>query len=178
MENPSFKTEQLQAAKLSPALSARFLTAMQSEALQVRANRSIEEKLQRLSPAPVPAPYKARLTNRMQMRQAIMQGSKQAPTYWGQLGAAASLIVLGCSAMLMLGSYLAGGTGPELRGEICRNLINSSASTELQWDSSQQANSTYKVTYEDSFVLETEENETIVVTVPVEMIVAVSEDVI
>ncbi len=162
------------AAALRPELAGRFLSAMQAASAEERSDE-LERRLRRLTPAPVGE-------QRSRAWLAGMQGaasSRASRSAWRRLyrwGAAAALFAL-CTwgSVLMLN----GGVWEDAPSSlVCRSVIDSCEDEAVQWQDGQLAFLPCDVLYEDSFILDGDDDCTITVRVPVRSRVMLEEEVI
>ncbi len=156
-------------------LAERFLTAMQ-EASSAEGEEELERRLRRLRPAPV---YAAR-------HQAWSEGMRKAAAYQRyrhsgryrlhRWGAAAALFVLCASGGVLMMNNRASAT--VVSGLVCRNIVETHTGDAVQWQDGHTALRSCDVLYEDSFVLDGEEDSTITVRVPVRTQVMIEDEVI
>ncbi len=162
-------------AALRPELEARFLSAMR-EASAEECGDELERRLRRLRPAPVTA---ARERAWLQKMQAGVRRRLPIIGSWGRLyrwSAAAALFVLCTSGSILMMNSSAMATVPA--GLACRSLMESRTGDSVEWHEGQVALRSCDVLYEDSFILDGEEDSTITVRVPVRTQVLVEEEVI
>ncbi len=161
-------------AALRPELAERFLAAMQAASAE-EGGDELERRLRRLRPAPVGAARE----------QAWLQGMREADrrrSYrygWYRLhrwGVAAVLFLMCTSGSVLMMNSSAMATVPS--GLACRSLMESRAGDAVEWHEGQGALRSCEVLYEDSFILDGEEDSTITVRVPVRTQVMVEEEVI
>ncbi len=166
-------TPSLSPAALRPELSARFLAAMQ--AVSEEGGDELEQCLHRLKPAPVGV---VRHQTWLAGVQSVAVG-KPCRSDWsrfGRWGAAAALFILCTSGSLFMVNSRASAT--VVSGLACRSLVESRTGNVVHWHEGQTALRTCEVLYEDSFVLDGDEESTITVRVPVRSHVMIEEEVI
>ncbi len=161
-------------APLRPELAERFLSAMQGAAAEQGGDK-LERHLRRLKPAPIGE-------GRQQVWfRAMSRGNnhRSYQTGWRSLyrwSAAAALFVLCTSGSFLMMNGSASAT--MVSGLACRSVLESRAGDAVQWQEGQPALRSCEVLYEDSFVLDGEEESTITVRVPVRTQVMIEEEVI
>ncbi len=161
-------------AALRPELTERFLSAMQA-ASAAEAGDELERRLRRLRPAPVEAQREQAWLERMQVA-AVRRSHGGAWSRLHRWGAAAALFVLCTSGSVLIMNGSAQATVPS--GLACRSVMESRAGETVEWHEGQTALRACDVLYEDSFVLDGEEDSTITVRVPVRTQVMIEDEVI
>ncbi len=168
------KITAMPAAALRPELAERFLAAMQAASAEEGRN-GLEYRLRNLRPAPVGEERSRTWLTSMQGI-AASRFSLAAWRRFSRWGAAAALFVL-CSSVSLL---LVGGgiAADEPSSLVCRSVIDSREEEAVQWQEGQVALLPCEVLYEDSFVLDGDDDCTITVRVPVRSRVLLEEEVI
>lgn len=166
-------------AALSAALRGRLLGAMTAAAEEERADREMEALLHRLTPAPLSARLAGRVGVQMCLAAAEERSGQRARSYrsrlmWHRLAAAASVVffVSAGSAVLYSGNAAADTT----QGLMSRCVLDTRAE-QVEWHDDAPVRS-YLVTYEDEFVMNADEDMTVMVRVPNRAEVQVDEDVL
>ncbi|MCQ2365354.1 MAG: hypothetical protein MJ051_07365 [Akkermansia sp.] len=166
-------------AALSAALRGRLLGAMTAAAEEERADRATEALLHRLTPAPLSARLAGRVGVQMCLAAAEERSGQRARSYrsrlmWHRLAAAASVVffVSAGSAVLYSGNAAADTT----QGLMSRCVLDTRAE-QVEWHDDAPVRS-YLVTYEDEFVMDADEDMTVMVRVPNRAEVQVDEDVL
>ncbi len=175
--NPENNFSTMSPAALPPELGARFLEAMLAASHQ-DADAEMLARLRRLQPARLGARRQSRLAR-------AMESDRPAPVHflhhgrryvcrWA--GAAAVLALLGSAVVFMMpGSAVAAATPS---GYARRNIIESRTGNVVMWQDGQVPMRTSEVLYEDSLILEGEDNMSIEVRVPNRATVLIEDEVI
>ncbi len=178
----------LSASALSPERTTRFLAAMQAASDSISAREGEDElelRLRRLRPASVAPARELTWLAQMQApaarRPAVpARGGASYRAGWAVFGrwSAAAAFFLLCTAgsFLMVTGGSASATAES--GLACRSVVESRAGDSVQWQEGQTALRTCHVLYEDSFVLDGDEDSTITVRVPVRTRVMIEEEII
>ncbi len=161
-------------AALRPELAERFLSAMQQAAGEEELAAGLEQRLRRLSPAPLGDKHTRRCLNAMQAPPVSRYDAARYRLH--RWGVAAVLFLLCSAGVFMVVNSSAMATVPA--GLACRIVKESHAGETVQWGEGQTALRTCDVLYEDSFVLDGEEDSTITVRVPVRTRVLIEDEVI
>lgn len=166
-------------AALPAALRGRLLGAMTAAAEEERADRETEALLHRLAPAPLSARLSGRVGVQMCLAAADERSGQRARGYrsrlmWHRVAAAASVafFVSAGSAVLYSGNAAADTT----QGLMSRCVLDSRAE-QVEWHDGAPVRS-YLVTYEDEFVMDADDDMTVMVRVPNRAEVQVDEDVL
>ncbi len=161
-------------AALRSDLTGRFLSAMQHASAE-EGEDELELRLRRLRPAAL-GPVRSQewlLSMQGALTCRYSRGAWYSLRRWG---AAAALFVLCSAGGLFMVNSSAWATVPS--GLACRSVIDSRTGNAVHWQEGQTALRPCDVLYEDSFVLDGEENSTITVRVPVRTRVMIEEEVI
>lgn len=165
-------------AALPAALQARLLGAMTEAAEEERLNRETEALLHRLSPAPLPPRFSGRAGVKMCLTAVEVRDKHKTATYssrlmWHRLAAAASLMLFAVGGIGML--VVSNAAADTTQGLVSRSVLNTHAERTVEWQDGAPVRN-YTVTYEDEFVMDADENMTVLVRVPGSTTVQVEED--
>ena len=163
-------------AALPEGLRKRLLGAMQEASAREAQDAHTEELLRRLSPAPLPTALSARLAWSLGAAAREAQDSRRSPHRryaWLRAAAAAAIALLAVGGPLSM-ALLPASAG-NASGLMSRCVLESRSSERVQWQDGAPLRA-YEVTYEDSFVMDAEEDVTVVVRVPNRATVRVEEE--
>ena len=163
-------------AALPEGLRTRLLGAMQGASAREAQNSRTEELLRRLSPAPLPPALSARLAWSLGVAAREAQDSRRSPQRrYARLrvAAAAAIALLAVGGPLTL-ALLPASAG-SASGLMSRCVLELRGSERVQWQDGAPMRA-YEVTYEDAFVMDAEEDVTVVVRVPNRATVRVEEE--
>ncbi len=176
--NTEKKLNAVSPAGLPPELGGRFLSAMLAASRQPDADAQLERRLRRLRPTRLSATRQTRLRRVMETQQ--LQPVHVLRYGWRYLcrwaGAAAVLALLGTAAVLMIPGNAAASIEPA--GFAGRSILLSEAGDDVQWRDGQVPVRPVEVLYEDSLILEDEENTTFEVRVSNRTTVLIEDEVI
>lgn len=167
------------AAPLPAALRDRLLHAMTNAAAEERADRETEAMLRRLSPAPMPARVSARVGVRMCLTAVEERRGHTVTAYnrklmWHRFAAAASVVFFGVASGLVL---VTGNASADTTQGLMSRCVLASHAENVEWQNGTPVRS-YLVTYEDEFVMDADEDMTVMVRVPNRTEVQVNEDIL
>ena len=152
-------------APLNPALKARLLKAMQNAGDGVSEFHREEELLSRLAPAPLEPGLKDRCGLRMYLAATeIRRARMYARPYWHRVAAAAVLVMSCCLGLgLTLRSNAVADTAHAVTS---RSIIETSGHDSIRWGADAVPVQCVEVTYEDTFVMDAEDDMKVMVSVP------------
>lgn len=167
------------AAPLPAALRDRLLHAMTNAAAEERADRETEAMLRSLSPAPMPARVSARVGVRMCLTAVEERRGHTVAAYnrklmWHRFAAAASVVFFGVASGLVL---VTGNASADTTQGLMSRCVLASQAESVEWQNGTPVRS-YLVTYEDEFVMDADEDMTVMVRVPNRTEVQVNEDIL
>lgn len=150
---------------LNPALKARLLAAMQNAGEVSSEFRHEEELLSRLRPAPLEPGFGDRCGLRMYLAATeIRRAHLYARPYWHKVTAAAVLVMSCC---LGLGLTLRNDAVADTTHAVTsRSIIETSGHDSIRWGADAIPLQCVEVTYEDTFVMDAEEDMKVMVSVP------------
>lgn len=173
------KVSETAPATLSAALRGRLLGAMTAAAAEERADRETEAILHRLAPAPLSPRATARLGVKMCLCAAEERSAHHVAGYerrlmWRNAAAAASVAMLAVVGSLTL---LTGNAAADTTQGLMSRCVIDSRAEQVEWQDGAAVRS-YRVTYEDEFVMDADDDMTVMVRVPNSTEVTVDEDVL
>lgn len=163
-------------AALPEGLRMRLLEAMQGASARGVEDARTEALLRRLSPAPLPTALSGRLAWSLGTAAREAQDARRSPRRrYARLRAAAAAAI----ALMAVGGPLSMALLPASAGNasglMSRCVLESRGCERVQWQDGAPLRA-YEVTYEDSFVMDAEEDVTVVVRVPNRATVRVEEE--
>lgn len=166
-------------AALPDTLRARLLGAMTEAAEEERLNRETEDLLRRLSPAPLPPRFTGRAGVRMCLAAADERSKHRTADYgrtlmWHRFAAAASLLLFAVGGAGVL--TLSNASADTAQGLMSRSVLDTRAES-IEWQDGAPVRC-YTVTYEDEFVMDADEDMTVMVRVPSRTKVQVEEEIL
>lgn len=150
---------------MNPALRGKLLEAMHTARNESTEFAREEALLRRLSPAPMPSAVHSRLGVRLYMgalevRRALRSGAGN----WRRLIAAAAVLALCCTAGGLL--LVSDASADTSQGMISRSILETRGGDSVRWGADAVPVQCYEVTYEDTFVMDTESDMRVMVRVP------------
>ncbi|MGN0835906.1 MAG: hypothetical protein ACI4OS_00545 [Akkermansia sp.] len=175
MTEPEQKLNTAAPAPLPEGLRMRLLEAMQDVSAREAEDARTEALLRRLSPAPLPTALSGRLAWCLGAVAREARDARRAARRRYVLPRAAAAV----AALLAVGGPLTMALLPASAGNasglMSRCVLESRGSERVQWQDGAPLRA-YEVTYEDSFVMDAEEDVTVVVRVPNRATVRVEEE--
>lgn len=158
------------------ALQERLLTAMQQASQEEAECREMEQLLRRLKPAGMPARLVGLLGVQMFVESQQQRHGGRRRAYWRRGGAAAAAVLLFgvVGATLLVPRHAVAESAPQ--GLVSRNVIETQKTSRVEWRHGEAPVRHYEVVYEDSFVLEDDEDTTLIIQVPNRTEVEIEED--